>query len=402
MLWYNHLCLVSSWVTRIKLKELTRVNAYEMSVLLTVFVTVFQYVIFVTLSHSRYFVRPIWWRSLTRHHSPTDFSIDRWRQEELPSLTDHPHALHFPVTPNNESSVITWSRKSSTGWSQLLHYLRTIQWLFTHWHSLKGYVLSSFWDIQCFFDALVLYSHDLNFQGSYSWLIPVRTVIQSVRVRVFFFVTFLFYTSSSPNWFLNRSLKTKRASITHWPSTRTPLSNHVKQRVISDNMISKVSRWKVSIDFLSIDIHSKDTSWCLYVTSSLSLIFSLFAHVFLIFWNLTSDFLTVRTVILSVTVRVYFFLSSLTYLFVWHSISWNLFCIQSPSTTSLRIRLRYLFFVAYPELDPVKLLLSTSRTRVWHPISVNRSCWLASVNLQHVSRTVLLSCPPFPVLRTVR
>ena len=101
---------------------------------------------------------------LTRYHPPTDFSIDRWRQEELPSLTDRPHALLFPVTSNNESSVTTWYRKSLAGRSQLLY--------------------------------------------------------------VSFFI--------------------------------------------------------LSIDFLSIDIHSKDTSWCLYVTSSLSLIFSLFAHVFLI------------------------------------------------------------------------------------------------------------------------
>ena len=92
-------------------KKMTRVNACA---LLPVFVTFFP------ICHLRDFIsfdilRPIWWQSLKRQHPLTGFvrgslKIRRAFITHWPS-TRAPLSCH----PNNESSVIAWSWKSSAG-----------------------------------------------------------------------------------------------------------------------------------------------------------------------------------------------------------------------------------------------------------------------------------------------
>ena len=131
----------------------------------------------------------------------------------------------------------------------------------------------------------------------------------------------------------------------HSPSTRTPFHRNTQQWAISDNVITEASCWKTPAlcflrtpifvyphDSSSIGFHSKDTSWFLSVTSSLSLMSSLFAPISLIhlgsaFWFHSK---TDRTTILCFSVS-----SSL--LHPWHlfscdQLSYNLFCTHPPST----------------------------------------------------------------------
>ena len=91
----------------------------------------------------------------------------------LITITDQPHESHLPdppplLLPNNEASVATWSRKPSTGMSQLLCFsgchLRTDKWLFLQLLVI-GYDVMPLCHFQSILDGFALCSHVLQSSG---------------------------------------------------------------------------------------------------------------------------------------------------------------------------------------------------------------------------------------------